>query len=183
MRHRDKINHLGRKYGHRKSMLTNMAVSLIMTPSHRINTTVAKAKVLRTFVEPIITAAKALVTYKEENAKDDAEKKAFKIKRMATQRYLFSKLREADAVKELATKVIEKVYERPGGYTRILKTGFRLGDNAQTCLIELVDFNEAYTQNKKGAAKPAATKTTRRSRKKKVDAAAPAAEAAETKAE
>ncbi|MBQ3690496.1 MAG: 50S ribosomal protein L17 [Bacteroidales bacterium] len=181
MRHRDKINHLGRKYGHRKSMLTNMAVSLIF--AKRINTTVAKAKELRTFVEPLLTASKVEVTYAESNAKNDEEKAAFKVKRMANHRYIFSKLRDKKAVKALFETVTPKIYDRQGGYTRILKTGFRLGDNAKTCFIELVDFNETYTQGKGGAAK-AAAKTTRRSRKKKTSAAETAAPAAEeTKAE
>ncbi len=179
MRHRDKINHLGRTYGHRKSMLTNMAISLIMsvnkTKDKRIHTTVAKAKVLRTFIEPILTASKAELIYADSKAKDDAEKEAFKVKRMANHRLIFSKLQDKEAVKVLYSTITPKIVDRQGGYTRILKTGFRLGDNAKTCFIELVDFNETYTQNKKGAAKPAA-KTTRRSRKKKTEAA-PAAEA------
>ena len=180
MRHRDTINHLGRKYGHRKSMLTNMAVSLIF--AKRINTTVAKAKELRTFIEPILTASKVEVTYAESNAKSDEEKVAFKVKRMANHRLIFSRLRDKKAVKALYETVTPKIFDRPGGYTRILKTGFRLGDNAKTCLIELVDFNENYTQSKSGATK--ATKSTRRSRKKKTtteNASAP--ETKETKAE
>jgi large subunit ribosomal protein L17 len=182
MRHRDKINHLGRKYGHRKSMLTNMAVSLIF--AKRINTTVAKAKELRTFVEPILTASKVEIACAESNAKTEEEKTAFKVKRMANHRFIFSKLRDKKAVKALYEDVTPKIYDRQGGYTRILKTGFRLGDNAKTCLIELVDFNETYSQGKGGAKQ--AAKSTRRSRKKKTTAtaentAAPAAE--EKKAE
>jgi len=178
MRHRDKINHLGRKYGHRKSMLTNMAISLIM--HKRINTTVAKAKELRTFVEPLLTASKVDIAFAESNAKTDEEKAAFKIKRMAAHRLVFAKLAHKEAVKTLFAEVTPKIFDRAGGYTRILKTGFRLGDNAKTCMMELVDFNETYKQGK-AAAKPAA-KTTRRSRKKKATDA-PAAEASENKAE
>lgn len=156
-----------------------MAISLIM--HKRINTTVAKAKELRTFVEPILTASKVDIAFAEANAKDDNEKIAFKIKRMAAHRLVFSKLAHKEAVKTLFAEVTPKIFDRPGGYTRILKTGFRLGDNAKTCMMELVDFNDTYNQGKKAAAK-AATKTTRRSRKKKASDA-PAAEAAENKAE
>lgn len=161
-------------------MLTNMAVSLIF--AKRINTTVAKAKELRTFVEPLLTASKVEISCAESNAKTDEEKAAFKVKRMANHRYIFSKLRDKKAVKALYETVTPKIYDRQGGYTRILKTGFRLGDNAKTCLIELVDFNETYSQGKGGA--KSTQKTTRRSRKKKTAAentAAPAAE--ENKAE
>ena len=147
MRHNKKFNHLGRKKAHREAMLSNMATSLIM--HKRIFTTVAKAKALRVFVEPIITRSK----------KDDT----------ANRRLVFSYLRNKDVVKELFGVVAEKVAERPGGYCRILKTGHRLGDNAEMCMIELVDFNE-LTQDT--SAKK--TKKTRRSRKK----AAPKAEAA-----
>lgn len=195
MRHRDKVNHLGRKYGHRKSMLKNMAISLIMSvvdanddkkqekntnKKKSVATTLAKAKVLRTFIEPILTASKADITFAEANAKTAEEKVAFKIKRMAAHRLVFSKLADKEAVKTLFSVITPKIYDRAGGYTRILKTGTRLGDNAKTCIIELVDFNENYKQGK-GAAKPAA-KTTRRSRKKKATDA-PVAEAVETKAE
>lgn len=150
----------------------------------RINTTVAKAKELRTFVEPILTASKVDIAFAESNAKDDAEKEAFKIKRMATHRLVFSKLTHKEAVKELFATVTPKIYDRPGGYTRILKTGFRLGDNASTCMMELVDFNESYKQGKTTVK---SAKATRRSRKKKtVDAPVaetPAVEATENKAE
>jgi large subunit ribosomal protein L17 len=155
-------------------MLTNMAISLIM--NKRINTTVAKAKELRTFIEPILTASKADIAYSESNAKTDEEKFAFKNKRMAAHRLVFAKLAHKEGVKELFKEVTPKIFDRPGGYTRILKTGFRLGDNAQLCMMELVDFNEGYHQGKGASAKPAG-KTTRRSRKKKA-ADAPAAEAA-----
>ena len=164
-------------------MLTNMAISLIMSVTKekdkRINTTVAKAKELRTFIEPILTASKADQIYSDANAKTDEEKEAFKIKRMAARRLVFSKLHHKEAVKTLFEKVTPYIMERPGGYTRILKTGFRLGDNAKTCIMELVDFNLDYKPSKSASAKPAG-KTTRRSRKKKSDA--PAAEAAATEA-
>lgn len=148
MRHNKKFNHLSRKKGHREALLSNMAISLIM--HKRIFTTVAKAKALRVFAEPIITRSK----------KDD----------MANRRLVFSYLQNKDAVKELFGVIAEKVAERPGGYLRILKTGHRLGDNAEMCMIEFVDFNENMLE----AAAPKKAKTTRRSRKK----AAPAAEAA-----
>ena len=148
MRHNKKFNHLGRKKAHRDAMLANMTISLIM--HKRINTTVAKAKALRIFAEPIINRAK----------KDD----------MANRRLVFSYLQNKEAVKELFGVVADKVAERNGGYTRILKTGNRLGDNAETCFIELVDFNEAMLKDKAEKKAP----KTRRSRSKK---AAPAAEA------
>ena len=161
-------------------MLTNMAISLIMSVTkdkdRRINTTVAKAKELRTFIEPILTASKADLIFAENKATSEEEKVAFKNKRMAARRLVFAKLHHKEAVKTLFQYVTPEIIERPGGYTRILKTGFRLGDNAQTCIMELVDFNKDYKQGKNAAAKPAA-KTTRRSRKKKASDA-PAAEAA-----
>lgn len=138
MRHGKKVNHLGRQKGHREAMLSNMAVSLIM--HKKINTTVAKAKALRKFVEPIITRAKEDSTH--------------------TRRLAFSYLQSKEAIKELFSSVAVKVGERPGGYTRILKTGFRAGDAAEMCFIELVDFNE----NMLGAEKK---KSTRRRSKKK----------------
>ena len=160
MRHNKKYNSLGRKSQHRKLMLSNMACSLIKYK--RISTTVAKAKALRIFFEPIVTKAKTDNT--------------------ANRREAFAKLRDKEAVKELFHDVIAKVGDRQGGYTRILKTGFRLGDAAQMCFIELVDFNENYSSNKtaSAAAEPK-KKATRRSRAKKaaetVEAeAAPAAE-------
>jgi len=160
MRHNKKFNHLGRKKAHRDALLSNMTISLIM--HKRINTTLAKAKALRVFAEPIINRAK----------KDD----------MANRRLVFSHLQDKEAVKELFGVVADKIAERPGGYTRILKTGHRLGDNAEMCFIELVDFNEAMLSDK--AEKKG--KRTRRSRKKAAPAAdaAPAAEApAQEKAE
>lgn len=147
MRHNKKFNHLSRKKGHREALLSNMAISLIT--HKRIFTTVAKAKALRVFAEPIITRCK----------KDD----------MQNRRLVFSYLQSKEAVKELFGPIAEKVAERPGGYLRILKTGHRLGDNAEMCMIEFVDFNEAMLES--AAPKK---KATRRSRKK---SAAPAAEA------
>jgi large subunit ribosomal protein L17 len=135
MRHKKSFNHLGRKVGHRKAMLTNMACSLV--EHKRITTTVAKAKALKLFVEPIITKAKT---------------DSMHSRRMAF-RYLGNKY----AVTELFSVVAPKVGDRPGGYTRIIKTGFRLGDAAEMCMIELVDFNEIYTTS-------APAKKTRRKR-------------------
>jgi large subunit ribosomal protein L17 len=120
MRHRKSFNHLSRKKGHRKAMLANMAASLIL--HKRIKTTTAKAKALRTFVEPLITKSKNDSTH--------------------SRRVVFSHLQNKDAVTELFREVSPKIADRPGGYTRILKTGFRLGDNADMCVIELVDYNE-----------------------------------------
>ena len=151
MRHNKKFNHLSRKSAHRDAMLANMTISLIM--HKRIITTLAKAKALRVYAEPIIN-----------RAKDDTT---------ASRRIVFKYLQNKEAVKELYSTVAAKIGDRPGGYTRILKLGNRLGDNAKTCFIELVDFNEALLQAKTQE-KAAAKKTTRRSRKK---AAAPAAEA------
>lgn len=147
MRHNKKFNHLSRKKAHRDALLANMTISLIM--HKRINTTVAKAKALRIYAEPIINRAK----------KDD----------MANRRLVFSYLQNKEAVKELFGVIADKIAERPGGYTRILKTGNRLGDNAETCFIELVDFNEAMLKEKTEKKAP----KTRRSRSKK---AAPAVE-------
>ena len=149
MRHNKKFNHLGRKAAHREAMLSNMACSLIL--HKRITTTVAKAKALRIFVEPILTRSK--------------------VDNVANRRMAFADLRQKEAVKELFGNVADKIANRPGGYTRILKTGFRLGDAAQMCIIELVDYNE----NMLKAAPKAAKKSTRRGGKK---AAAKAAEEA-----
>jgi large subunit ribosomal protein L17 len=126
MRHNKKFNHLGRKKGHREAMLANMAVSLLL--HKRITTTVAKAKALRIYVEPLITKAKNDTTH--------------------SRRVVFSYLKDKYAVTELFREVAVKVADRPGGYTRVLKTGTRLGDSAEMCIIELVDFNETYTQVK-----------------------------------
>ena len=148
MRHNKAINHLGRKSGHRKAMLANMASSLLL--HKRIETTVAKAKALRMYVEPLIT-----------KSKDDSTH---------SRRTVFSYLKQKEAVTELFRVIAPKIAERPGGYTRILKTGFRVGDAADMAIIELVDFNEAAL----ASAPKAAKKTTRRSSKKAVEA--PAAE-------
>ena len=148
MRHNKAINHLGRKSGHRKALLANMASSLIL--HKRIQTTVAKAKALQTYVEPLIT-----------KSKDDSTH---------SRRVVFSYLKSKEAVSELFRTVAPKIADRPGGYTRVLKTGFRQGDGADMALIELVDFNEAAL----ASAPKAAKKTTRRSSKKAVEA--PAAE-------
>jgi large subunit ribosomal protein L17 len=137
MRHSRVINHLGRTSAHRKSMLSNMASSLIL--HKRITTTTAKAKALRTFVEPLITKSKEDSTH--------------------SRRTVFSYLKDKEAVAELFRDVSPKIAERPGGYTRILKTGHRIGDNADMCIIELVDYNEAMLGG--GETK---TKTTRRRR-------------------
>ena len=136
MRHGKKFNHLGRKTAHRRAMLANMACSLI--EHKRINTTTAKAKALKQFVEPLITKSKDDTTH--------------------NRRIVMARLRQKDAVAELFRDVAEKVADRPGGYTRIIKLGNRLGDNADMAMIELVDYNELYT-----AGKPA--KKTRRSRR------------------
>lgn len=136
MRHGKKINHLGRKAAHRKAMLSNMACSLI--EHKRINTTVAKAKALRVYIEPILTKSKTDSTH--------------------SRRVVFSQLQNKNVVTELFREVAPKIADRPGGYTRIIRTGYRLGDNAEMCMIELVDFNELYTNEK-------AKKTTRRSRR------------------
>ncbi len=159
MRHNKAINHLGRQSGHRKALLANMASSLIM--HKQINTTVAKAKALKTYVEPLITKSKEDTTH--------------------NRRVVFSYLKDKNAVTELFRTIAPKVADRPGGYTRVLHTGFRQGDAAEMALIELVDFNEAALA---AAPKAAAKKTTRRSRAKKAEAApeeAPKAE--EQKAE
>ncbi|MBH45866.1 MAG: 50S ribosomal protein L17 [Flavobacteriaceae bacterium] len=140
MKHGKKGNHLGRKVAHRKSMLANMACSLI--EHKRINTTVAKAKALKQFVEPLITKSKTDSTH--------------------NRRLAFSALRNKYAVSELFRDVAQKVGDRPGGYTRVIKMGNRLGDNADMAMIELVDFNTVYNTDK-GEAK----KTTRRSRSRK----------------
>ncbi len=154
MRHNKKFNHLGRTAPHRKAMLANMASSLIA--HKRISTTVAKAKALRMYVEPLITKAKEDTTH--------------------SRRVVFSYLQDKDAVSELFREVAVKVADRPGGYTRILKTGSRLGDNADMCIIELVDFNEAMLAAKEEAAAPKKRRS-RRGGAKKADAAAPVAEA------
>lgn len=150
MRHNKSINHLGRQSGHRKALLANLASSLIL--EKRITTTVAKAKALKTYVEPLITKSKEDTTH--------------------SRRVVFSYLKNKEAVAELFRTVAPKIADRPGGYTRVLHVGFRQGDAAEMALIELVDFNEAALAS---APKKAAKKATRRSTKK-AETAAPAAE-------
>jgi large subunit ribosomal protein L17 len=149
MRHRKKFNHLGRTASHRSAMLSNMAASLIV--HKRIKTTVAKAKALRLFVEPLITRSKEDTTH--------------------SRRMVFRQLQNKEAVSELFRDISAKIGDRPGGYTRILKTGNRLGDNAEMCIIELVDYNENLLKEK--SAKKTKAKRSRRGAKK----AAPKAEA------
>lgn len=136
MRHGKKHNHLGRKTAHRKAMLSNMACSLI--EHKRINTTVAKAKALRVYIEPLLTKSKTDSTH--------------------SRRLVFAELQNKETVTELFREVAPKIADRPGGYTRIIRTGYRLGDNAEMCMIELVDFNELYSNE-------STKKTTRRSRR------------------
>ena len=142
MRHGKKNNHLGRTASHRAAMLSNMASSLLL--HKRINTTVAKAKALRVYIEPLLTKSKTDSTH--------------------SRRIVFSHLQNKEVVTELFREIAPKIANRPGGYTRIIRTGYRLGDNAEMCLIELVDYNEVYSNE-------AAKKTTRRSRRggKKAD--------------
>jgi large subunit ribosomal protein L17 len=158
MRHKKKINHLGRKSEHRKAMLSNMASSLIL--HKRISTTLAKAKALRTYFEPLITKAKEDSTH--------------------SRRLVFSHLQNKEAVSELFREISQKIGDRPGGYTRILKTGPRLGDNAEMCIIELVDYNELLLGQKEDQK----TKSTRRRRStpKKKDDEVSVAKAKEPKA-
>ena len=166
MRHGKKVNHLGRTSAHRKAMLSNMAASLIL--HKRINTTVAKAKALRKYIEPLITKSKEDTTH--------------------SRRVVFGYLQNKEAVTELFREISQKIANRPGGYTRILRTGFRIGDAAEMCMMELVDYNENYSQNKGGKKK---AKSTRRGGKKKTETpvetteqpVAEAAPAAETPAE
>jgi large subunit ribosomal protein L17 len=136
MRHGKKFNHLGRKTAHRKAMLSNMACSLVM--HKRINTTVAKAKALRVYIEPLLSKSKNDSTH--------------------SRRMVFSQLQSKETVTEMFREIAPKIANRPGGYTRIIRTGYRLGDNAEMCLIELVDYNELYSN-------VAEKKTTRRSRR------------------
>ena len=153
MRHGKKVNHLGRTSSHRKAMLSNMATSLIL--SKRIETTVAKAKELRKYVEPLITRSKSDNTH--------------------NRRVAFSYLQSKEAIKELFGIISEKVADRPGGYTRIIKLGNRLGDNAEICFIELVDFNETMLA---AAEKSSKTRRSRRGGKAATPAAATPASAA-----
>lgn len=153
MRHGKKVNKLSRKSAHRQAMLANMASSLIL--HKRINTTLAKGKALRVYVEPLIT-----------KSKDDSTH---------SRRVVFSYLQNKEAVSELFREVSVKIADRPGGYTRVLKTGTRLGDNAEMCLIELVDYNENLLATKEDT-KAKASRRRRGSGKKKTDEAAPKAE-------
>ncbi len=160
MRHGVKLNRLSRTSAHRKSLMSNLAIELI---SHkRIQTTLAKAKALRVYIEPLLTRAKVDSTH--------------------NRRTVFSYLQDKESIQELFGTISEKIANRPGGYTRIIKLGKRVGDNAEVALIELVDFNEIY--GKTAAAEKAPAKKTRRAggAKKKADEAAPAAPAAEEKA-
>ena len=144
MRHGKKINHLGRKTAHRKSMLANMACSLI--EHKRINTTTAKAKALKQFVEPLITKSKSDTTQ--------------------NRRIVFSRLRQKEAVAELFRDVSAKIADRPGGYTRVIRLGNRLGDNADMAMIELVDYNDTYDAGKK---KKSSTRRRKKSTSPKID--------------
>ena len=150
MRHNRKLNHLGRKSGHRKALLSNMATSLVL--HKRIETTLAKARALRVYIEPLITKSKEDTTH--------------------SRRVVFSYLKQKEAVSELFRVIAPKIADRPGGYLRILKNGFRAGDAADMAIVEFVDFNEAALAS--APAKEAKKPATRRSRKQ---AAAPAAEA------
>jgi large subunit ribosomal protein L17 len=140
MRHGDKVNNLGRKTAHRHALMMNMAISLIRYK--RIFTTVAKAKALRGYIEPIINRSKDNTTH--------------------NRREVFSKLQDKESIQELFSVIGAKVGDRQGGYTRVIKTGFRPGDAAEMAMIELVDFNEIYTQNKTAAKSSEPKKKTRR---------------------
>ena len=157
MRHNKAINHLGRKSGHRKALMANMATSLIL--HKRIQTTVAKAKALKSYVEPLITKSKEDTTH--------------------SRRVVFSYLKNKYAVTELFRVIAPKIADRPGGYTRVLKTGFRQGDGADMALIELVDFNEAALASAKPEAKKSSTRRSRSKKSAEAKAETPAAEAAE----
>ena len=158
MRHNKKFNHLGRKSAHRKAMLSNMATSLII--HKRIKTTVAKAKALKLYVEPLITKSKTDSTH--------------------SRRIVFSYLRSKDAVTELFRDISMKVADRPGGYTRIIKLGNRLGDNAEMCMIELVDYNEHMLNTKETKKK---SRRSRRGGTTKQTEASPAETTTEAKVE
>ena len=159
MRHNKNYNHLGRQAGHRKALMSNMASSLIL--HKRIETTVAKAKALRMFVEPLVTKSKEDTTH--------------------SRRVVFSYLKQKEAVTELFRTIAPKIAERNGGYTRILKTGFRLGDGADMCIIEFVDFNEAYTLGVTPTPAAAEAKPKTRRSRKKTDAVEEATVVAEKK--
>jgi large subunit ribosomal protein L17 len=161
MRHNKKFNHLGRKSAHRNAMLANMASSLIL--NKRIVTTVAKAKALRIYVEPMIT-----------RSKDDST---------VSRRTVFAMLQNKEAVTELFREISQKVENRPGGYTRIIKLGTRLGDSAEMCMMELVDYNETYSANDKKANKVAKATRRRGGKKKTETPAVEEAQATEASAE
>lgn len=156
MRHGKKINHLSRKKGHRRALLANLSNSLIM--HKRIQTTTAKAKALRRYIEPLITKAKTNTTH--------------------NRRVVFSYLQNKEAAKELFDEVSKKVGDRPGGYTRIVRLGNRLGDNAEIAIIELVDYNDTYVNNSSSSAAGEKKKKTRRGKKKAEDTAKPVVEEA-----
>ena len=160
MRHNKKFNHLGRKTAHRKAMLSNMASSLIQ--HKRIATTLAKAKALQVYVEPLLTKAKDDTTH--------------------SRRTVFSHLQNKEVITELFQNVAQKIADRPGGYTRILRTGFRLGDNAEMCIIELVDYNENMLKEK-AVKKAARTRRSSAAKKSEAPATKEAAVATEEKAE
>lgn len=160
MRHNKKFNHLGRKTAHRKAMLSNMASSLIQ--HKRIVTTLAKAKALQVYVEPLLTKAKDDTTH--------------------SRRTVFSHLQNKEVITELFQNVAQKIADRPGGYTRILRTGFRLGDNAEMCIIELVDYNENMLKEK-AVKKAARTRRSSAAKKSEAPATKEAAVATEEKAE
>ena len=155
MRHGDKVNALGRTAAHRRALLANLAIALI--EHKRITTTLAKAKALRRYIEPLITKAKTNSTH--------------------SRRVVFSYLQNKEAIKELFGEIANRIGDRPGGYVRVIKLGFRRGDGAETALIELVDFNETYNPN---AGKEKKSKRTRRGGAKKSEDAGVAAETAET---
>ena len=165
MRHGNKNNNLSRTASHRKALLMNLGCQLII--NKRITTTLAKAKVLRTYIEPLIT-----------KTKNTSSKEAI----MHNHRIVFSYLNDKEAVKELFTVVAPKIASRPGGYTRIIKLGARVGDNAEIAMIELVDFNEIYGKGTTAAAVEPAKKTRRAggAKKKATEETAPAADAATT---
>jgi len=143
MRHGNKINHLGRKIGHRSALLKNLAASLIL--HKRINTTLAKAKELRQYIEPLITKSKDNTTH--------------------SRRVIFSYLQSKEALKELFAAISPKIINRPGGYVRVIKTGFRSGDAAEMALIEFVDFNEVYLKGTKPVAAESSTEKKKKTRR------------------
>jgi large subunit ribosomal protein L17 len=159
MRHNKSFNHLGRKTGHRRAMLSNMAASLII--HKKIQTTTAKAKALRVYVEPLIS-----------KSKDDSTH---------SRRVAFSYLQDKDAVTELFREISPKIMNRPGGYTRILKTGSRLGDSAEMCIIELVDYNENYNTLKDDTKTAKSARRRRKPGKKEAEVAAKPSAKAEKK--